>query len=141
MLQLRDANAIIKIEIDNLKLRYNESLKSLENEWSQRYQKLNEEKNEEITRQLKKSIDLIDENELIENQLEKLYALIDEKNVQINCLEEREFIYQNEIKKLKNYLNSFDINDHKYKFIDTQDKTTNCEYMGTSIWNTFIFES
>ncbi len=102
-------------------------VKETELAWTQRYQKLNEEKNEEIKKHLKKSIDLIDENELLENQLEKLYMLVEEKNLQINYLEEREFEYQNELKRVQFDLHSVDVIGYQYKIHNTQEIGVSCD--------------
>ena len=111
----------------NEKISCGDSLKSLETTFTNKFQKLKEEKNDEITRQLKKSIDLIDENELLENQLEKLYLLIEEKNIQINHFEENELKFQNEIKRIKIELNSADIIGYQYKIHNTDEKASECQ--------------
>jgi hypothetical protein len=121
---------MLKLEIDNLKFISEKALKDLDNDWLMRFQKLTEEKNEEINKQLKKSIDILDENELIEIQLEKLYILIEEKNFQINALEERELNYQNEIKKLKMHLNSVELSNCTFKYCETEEKATYCDLLG-----------
>ena len=104
------------------------TIKNLNDDWSARYHKLDEDKNEKITKQLKKSIDLIDENELLENQLEQLYILIEEKTNQVNSLEEKQFKYQNEIKKLQIELNSFEKLGYQCKIHNCQDKAVGCNF-------------
>lgn len=112
--------------------------KEIEANWSAKYQKLSDEKNEEITRHLKKSIDLIDENELLENQLEKLYLLIEEKNLQINSLEENVFEYQNEVKKIQLDLQSVDIIGYQYKRNKTKEIAVDtCDFIGKYKWPGF----
>lgn len=106
------------------------TIKNLNADWSARYQKLDEDKNDKITKQLKKSIELIDENELLENQLEQLYVLIEEKTSQVNSLEERQFKHQNEIKKLQIELNSFQKLGYKCKIHNSQDKAVECNFSG-----------
>jgi hypothetical protein len=80
------------------------ALRSIENDLSSRYDKIIDEKNLEITKQLEKSIDLLDENEIIETELDNLHIQLEEKNFLLNNLKENELFYQNEISNLKRQL-------------------------------------
>jgi len=121
--------------LDEAKSLVKNRVKETEQAWTQRYQKLNEEKNDEIKKHLKKSIDLIDENELLENQLEKLYLLIEEKNLQINYLEEREFEYQNELKRLHFDLNSGDVIGYQKKILNSKEMGVLCDIIQNNTVN------
>ncbi len=119
----------METELDSQKSLWRNKIENLETEWTTKFKKLKEEKNEEITRHLKKSIDLIDENELLENQLEKLYLVIEQKSEQINAFEEQIYSYQTEIKKLQ--IQQFDGKDFleyqlRFKAYNTQEKAVEC---------------
>lgn len=108
------------------------AIRSIENDLSSRYDKLLDEKNEELTKQLERSIDLMDENEMIENELENLNIQIEEKNYLIRTLQENELIYQSEANTLKLQLNELqltsncDIIGFQFKINNTKDESTMC---------------
>lgn len=122
--ELKSKNKQLEIEIENQKSISINKIESLETEWAAKFKKLKEDKNDEITRHLKKSIDLIDENELLENQLEKLYLMIKKKSEQINSYEEQIYKYQNDIKKIQ--LEAKDFLGYQLKSHKTQEKAVEC---------------
>ena len=110
------------------------ALRSIENDLSSRYDKLLDEKNDELTKQLEKSIDLMDENEMIENELDNLHLQLEEKNYLLQTFKENELIYQNEITSLKMQLsqlpsvsfNTCDVIGFQFKINNTKDESTMC---------------
>lgn len=122
--ELKSKNKQLEIDIENQKFISINKIESLETEWAAKFKKLKEDKNNEITRHLKKSIDLIDENELLENQLEKLYLMIEKKSEQINSYEEQIYKYQNDIKNI--HLEGKDFLGYKFKSHNYQEKAVEC---------------
>lgn len=130
-----------KLQRVSFKSDFDIALRSIENDLSARYDKLLDEKNDELTKQLEKSIDLMDENEMIENELDTLHIQLEEKNYLLKSLKENELIYQNEITSLKMQLsqlpafNACDVIGFQFKINNTRDESTMCNLHADQVNN------